>query len=130
MKMGIDSLQAKHGLILGLALLGSIVLGSLGVGAAMGFGTRFATSVALGGGMQVINLYWLERSVRTWALRARQAPAGAVSFAGSFRMLSLLAAVAAVFFLVPVQPIGLTLGLSTAVPAVLWHGLATAGREV
>ncbi len=118
MKVGLDSLRNQHLVVLGATLAISLV-----------WGLDFAASVVLGGGMQAINLWWLERTVRSWATRARQREVGALSQGAALRLVFLLGSVGAVFLLVPIHPIGLTVGLSTAVPTVLWHGLTTAGRE-
>jgi len=118
MKAGLDSLRTQHTIVLGITLCVSIV-----------WGTDFAASVVLGGGMQAINLWWLERTVRSWAARAGQQQLGGLSQGAALRLVFLMASVGAVFLYIPIHPIGLTLGLSTAVPTVLWHGLTTAGRE-
>jgi len=79
--------------------------------------------------MQAINLAWLERTVRSWAARAQHEEFGGVSKSAGLRLVLLLSTVGAVFLLMPVDPIGLTVGLSTAVPAVLWHGLTSVEHE-
>ena len=118
MRAGLGSLQAKHGIVIALALVAS-----------MGLGARFAFSVALGGGMQIINLWWLERSVRAWVARAQTGETRGVSRAAGLRLMLLLATVGVVLLWGPVEPVPFTIGLSTAVPTVIWHGLVTAGRE-
>jgi hypothetical protein len=95
------------------------------IGWATGFGKGALASVALGSGMQAVNLFWLERSVRGWLQHAATGQGGAPQRA-ALRLLALLASVAAVLVLLPVQPIGFLVGISSAVPAVLWFGLANA----
>jgi hypothetical protein len=47
----------------------------------------------------------------------------------ALRLLLLLGLVGLVLLTLPVQPLAFALGLSTVVPAVLWHGLTSAARE-
>jgi len=109
------SLHAKYLIVLALAF-------------AVGFpyGCHAAWSLALGGGIQVLNLTALERSVRA-ALSAGRASGNAAPVAQLalfLRALLFFVAVAFVLVAVPVQPIAFLAGLLTVVPAVLWHGLA------
>ncbi len=114
---GLASLHTRHACV-AAALVG---------GAAM-FGTSALASVALGSGMQAVNLFWLERSVQSWLQQAAACDSGAARLA-SVRLLALLAGVAAVLFSIPVDVVAFTVGISSAVPAVLWHGWVRARRE-
>lgn len=110
------SLHTKNAMVLGLFL-----------GAVAPFGWTALVSVAIGGGMQVVNLRGLERSVGEM-LR----PSGVGGFLRgllALRLLLLLALVGIVLVTLPVQPLAFALGLSIVVPAVLWHGLTSATRE-
>ena len=76
-------------------------------------------SLAVGAAIQVANLHLLERSV------ARML-GGAASGLGSLvqlRMLALLGVVGYLLLTLRLEPIPFLLGLSTVVPAALWHGL-------
>ncbi len=108
------SLHTKNALILVLFL-----------GAAAPFGWAALMSVAIGGGIQVVNLRGLERSVGGMLRSA----GGLLQALFALRLLLLLALVGIVMATLPVQPLAFTLGLSTVVPAVLWHGLTSAARE-
>jgi hypothetical protein len=115
MSRALASLGAKNAVVLALALLGSIP-----------YGWRAAASVAVGGGVQAVNLAGLERSVRLLArlgVEGRGVPAQILL---ASRFLILVGAVGIVLFALPVQPLAFALGLSTAIPAVIWHGLASA----
>ena len=93
------------------------------------FGWRAVASLALGGGMQVVNLRGLERSVRGMlGVAARGQTSGARALV-TVRWVLLLGAVALALTTLPLQPIAFLGGLSTAVPAVIWHGFATAGSR-
>jgi hypothetical protein len=114
---GLASLHARHACV-AAALVG---------GAAM-FGTSALAGVALGSGMQAVNLFWLERSVQGWLQQAAAGHSG-VAQQAAVRLLALLASVAAVLFWVPVDTVAFTVGISSAVPAVLWHGWVRARQE-
>jgi hypothetical protein len=108
-------LAAKNASVLALALLGSIP-----------YGWRAAASVAVGGGVQAVNLAGLERSVRLLARLAVEGRGGPAQILLASRFLILVGSVGLVLYALPVEPLAFAIGLSTAVPAVLWHGLATA----
>ena len=112
------SLHAKHAVV-ALAL----------IGAAAVFGKGALASVALGSGMQAVNLFWLERSVQGWLQHAAVGQGG-MSQRATLRLLALLASVAAVLATLPIEPVGFLVGISSAVPAVLWYGWADARRSV
>ena len=112
------SVHAKNGLILALAL-----------GVALPFGWRVVASVLLGGGIQVVNLRGLERSVGGMLHLAAGGRGGAFQALLSLRLLLLLGLVGIILLTLPVEPIAFAVGLSTVVPAVLWHGLASGPRE-
>ncbi len=108
------SLHTKNALILVLFL-----------GAAAPFGWAALMSVAIGGGIQLVNLRGLERSVGGMLRSA----GGLLQALLALRLLLLLGLVGIVLATLPVQPLAFALGLSTVVPAVLWHGLTSAERE-
>jgi hypothetical protein len=114
---GLGSLHTRHACV-AAALVG---------GAAM-FGTGALASAALGSGMQAVNLFWLERSVEGWLRQSADGHAG-VAGQAAVRLLALLASVGAVLLWIPVDIPAFTLGISSAVPAVLWHGWVRARRE-
>jgi len=108
------SLHAKYLIVLALAIAGGIP-----------YGCHAAGSLALGGGIQVLNLTALERSVRAVVSEGRGAQRAApiVQLALFLRTLLFFVAVIFVLAAVPVQPIAFLAGLLTVVPAVIWHGL-------
>ncbi len=110
------SLHTKNALVLALFL-----------GAAAPFGWTALISVAIGGGMQVVNLRGLERSVG--GMLRTGGVGGLLHALLALRLLLLLALVGIVLVTLPVQPLAFALGLSSVVPAVLWHGLRSAARE-
>jgi len=112
-KLRSASLQAKHALLLALAIAGAIP-----------YGCHAVWSLALAGGIQVVNLAVTERSVRLVA--AAHAPAFAAQVLFFLRLLLVLAAIFAGLVLARAQPLPFLAGLLTVVPAVLWHGLAAA----
>ncbi len=110
------SLHTKNALVLALFL-----------GAVAPFGATALISVALGGGMQLVNLRGLERSVG--GMLGTSGGGGLLQGLLALRLLGLLGLVGLVLLTLPVQPLAFALGLSTVVPAVLWHGLTSAARE-
>jgi hypothetical protein len=85
------------------------------------FGASVLKSVALGGMLAAVNLRLLERSV----IAPLTAPDGGGIVLRLFlhmRMGLLFAVLAVVLLSERAEPLPLTLGLSSAVPAVLWHG--------
>jgi hypothetical protein len=114
MSRALSSLGAKNAVVLALALLGSIP-----------YGWRAAASVAVGGGVQAVNLAGLERSVRLLLRLAADRRGGPAHILLASRFLILVGSVGLVLYALPVAPLAFAVGLSTAVPAVLWHGLAT-----
>ena len=112
------TLPQKHFFVLAVAFVASFP-----------YGWRASASVALGGGIQVVNLKALERSVASLLGLASGRPLGRGLRLGATlllqaRWLILLGVVAAVLITLPVNPIALLVGLSTAAAAVLWHGFA------
>jgi hypothetical protein len=93
---------------------------------AIPFGWRAVASVSLGGGIQMVNLRALERSVGGMLSLAQQGRGSGLHALLGFRQLLLLGMVGAVLVTKPVQPLAFAVGLSTVVPAVIWHGLVTA----
>ena len=114
------SLHAIHAALLVVALAGSIP-----------YGWSATASLALGGGIQVLNLRALERSVRLMLAstvesgsRARLA-AHAVS---GLRLLLLLALLSWVLIATPVRPLAFGIGLLLAVPALGLYGFRVSRR--
>ncbi|MFQ5514371.1 MAG: ATP synthase subunit I [Myxococcota bacterium] len=98
--------------------------------AALPFGRGALASAALGGVIQIVNLRALERSVRGMLALARHGQARGFRALLALRLVLVLGVVAVVLLTQPVVPLAFTAGLSTVVPAVLWHGLRTAHQEV
>jgi hypothetical protein len=115
------TLPAKHLLVLAVALVASFP-----------YGWRASASLALGGGIQIVNLRALERSVAKlldFASSGRQLGVGlrlGASLAVQLRWVLVLGLVGIILLTLPVDPIALLIGLSTVVVAVLWHGFASA----
>lgn len=87
-----------------------------------------AGSLLAGGGIQVLNLKTLERSVRL--VLGRSGGPGSVGAAIVVaRTALLLAAVLWVLVAVPVHVPGFAVGLFLAVPASIWHGLSAQGSS-
>ena len=116
----VRGLAARHALLLALAIIAGIP-----------YGWRAVGSLALGGGVQIVNLRALERSVAAMLGLAASGRRGAVTALLQLRLLLFLAAVGVILVATPVAPLAFVLGLLTAVPAVVWHGIASAraGRE-
>jgi len=108
-------LHAKYLIVLALAIAGAIP-----------YGCHAAWSTALGGGIQVLNLSVLERSVRAVLSTGGGASgvAPVAQLALFLRTLLFFTAVIYVLAVVPVQPLAFLVGLLAVVPAVIWHGLA------
>lgn len=106
------SLHAKNALVLALALLGSI-----------SYGCHAAASLACGGGIQIVNLIALDGSLKAILPRAAGGGAGALRPLLFLRFAAVAAAVGAALMALPLDVIPFVIGLSTVVPAALWHGL-------
>jgi len=113
----LQSLHGKHAVV-ALALIGGAAL----------CGKSALASVALGSGMQAVNLFWLERSVQGWLQQAASGQTGVAQRAG-LRLMLLLASVGTVLLWLPIDVIAFTVGISSAVPTVFWHGIANIRRE-
>jgi hypothetical protein len=114
------SLHAKYVIVLSLAIAGAIP-----------YGCDAVWSLALGGGIQLVNLGVLERSVRA-VLAAGGAgnPAALAQVTLLLRTVLFFTAVIYVLALTPAQPLAFLAGLLAIVPAAVWHGLtAPAGQE-
>jgi hypothetical protein len=111
------SLHAKHLFVLALAIAGAIPYGLHAVG-----------SLAAGGGIQVLNLTVLERSVRARLGAGAAAPAAQVLLA--LRLLLFFVAVAWVLVATNVQPLAFLVGLLAVVPALIWHGLTAPAARI
>ncbi len=109
------SIHQKNALILGIVLLGMTPFGWAAVKAA-----------ALGGGMQILNLRGLERSVVGMLGLAVAGQSTAARALITLRWIFLFGAIAAVLFLAEIEPIAFITGLSILVPTVIWHGLEDA----
>ncbi len=118
------TLPAKHLLVLAVALVASFP-----------YGWRASASLALGGGIQIVNLRALERSVAQlldFASSGQQLGVGfrlGASVVVQLRWILVLSLVGIILLTLPVNPIALLVGLSTVVVAVLWHGFASAHRS-
>jgi hypothetical protein len=107
------SLQAKHLLLLALA-----------IGGAIPYGCHAVWSLALAGGIQVVNLAVTSRSVRLVVAQPVSASGAHLVF-----MLRLFAVLAAVFLALRVlgaAPLPFAAGLLMIVPAAVWHGFSQA----
>ena len=111
MKQRSASLHAKYMIVLVLAFAG-----------AFSYGSHAAWSLALGGGIGVLNLTVLERSVR--GLLSLQSSAPAAQLVLVLRTVVLFVAVSYVLAATPVQPLPFLGGLLAIVPATIWHGLS------
>ena len=110
------SLQAKHALLLALAIAGAIP-----------YGCHAVLSLALAGGIQVVNLAVLQGSVRlVIGGRAARPAAQLVLF---LRLLLLGAAVLAALGYLGAAPAPFAVGLLLVVPAALWHGASRAAES-
>ena len=110
-----ESVHTKNGICLAAALA-----------IAAPFGAPALASAALGGAIQLVNLWLLHRSVgRVLNIGSGAVPRGLQAVL-VLRLVGLLGLVAVLLLLLPLAPIWFTVGLSIAVPASLWHGLAHA----
>lgn len=114
------SLHAKYLIVLALAIAGAIP-----------YGCHAVWSLALGGGIQLLNLSLLQRSVR-----AVLSTGGAAGNAATLAQVTLV--VRTVLFFTAViyvltrtnaLPLPFLAGLLVIVPAALWHGLAGPAHE-
>lgn len=119
MNTGRIPLAGKLGVVLALALI-----------CAIPYGKAALASLLLGGGIQIVNLRALERAVESMlGLAAAGRFGGAIALV-HLRWPLMLAVVALVLILFPVEPIPFLIGLSAIVPAVLWHGLTHAAPRI
>ena len=120
MKQRSASLHAKYLIVLALAFAGAI-----------SYGFHAAWSLALGGGIQVLNLAVLERSVR--AVLAAGSGSGSLAPIAQLvlflRTVLFFTAVIYVLKFTSVQPLAFLAGLLVIVPAALWYGLAPSATE-
>jgi hypothetical protein len=92
---------------------------------ALPFGQRALLSAALGGAISIVNLRLLEHSVQR-LLGGPQGPQPlALRLLLHLRLVFLFGLIAAVLLRTRLEPLAFTAGLSSAVPAVLWHGWKT-----
>ena len=109
------SIHAKNLVVLLVALLAATLCG-----------WNALASLALGGGIQIVNLRALERGVAAMLTRAAAGQTSGARALLSLRWLLTLGLVALTLLTLPVDPIAFSIGLSTLVPAVIWHGLSSA----
>jgi hypothetical protein len=114
----LESLHRKHAVLLTLAMLGAIPYGWAALG-----------SLSLAGGIQVVNLRALDRTASRLGEFARAGDAVSLRVLLGFRFVLVVGLVGLALFTLPVQPAPFVVGLSLVIPAVIWHGLATARRR-
>lgn len=115
------SLHAKYLIVLALAIAGAIP-----------YGCHAVWSLALGGGIQLLNLSLLQRSVRA-VLSAGFASGNAAALAQVTLVVRTILFFTAVIYVLTqtnAQPLPFLAGLLLVVPAGLWHGLAESAHEV
>ncbi len=108
------SLHAKYSFVLALAIAGAIP-----------YGCHAAWSLALGGGIQLVNLSILDRSVR--AVLSTGGTGNAASLAQITLVLRTVVFFTAVIYVLtstPAKALFFLAGLLVVVPAAIWHGLA------
>jgi hypothetical protein len=106
------SLHAKYLIVLALAIAGAIP-----------YGCHAVWSLALGGGIQLVNLSVLERSVRA-VLSTGGGAAALAQVTLVMRTVLFFTAVIYVLTRTNAQPLAFLAGLLAIVPAAIWHGLA------
>ena len=109
------SLQAKHAFLLALA-----------IGGAIPYGCHAVWSLALAGGIQLLNVAVTTRSVRLVLAEPGAGQAARIVF--MLRLLTVLAAIALCIGPLGAQPAPFVVGLLVIVPAALWHGLSRASE--
>ena len=93
---------------------------------AIPYGWHAVLSLAVGGGIQVLNLAVLERSVRV----ALTGQAGGLATLFLFsRLLLVLAAVGLVLTQTGVAPVPFVVGLFALIPAAIWFGFDKAAEQ-
>jgi len=107
------SLQAKHVLLVALA-----------IGGAIPYGCHAVWSLALAGGIQVLNVAVTTRSVRL--VVAEPVSASAAHLVFLLRLFAVLAAIFVALRVLGAQPVAFAIGLLVIVPAAVWHGLSQA----
>ncbi len=120
MRAASPSLHAIHAALLAVALAGSIP-----------YGWSATASLALGGGIQVLNLRALERSVRLMLASTVESGSRArlaAHAASGLRLLLLLALLSWVLIATPVHPLPFATGLLLVVPALGLYGFKVSGR--
>jgi hypothetical protein len=108
-------LWAKHAVVLALALAATIP-----------YGWSAVASLGLGGGIQIVNLRGLERSVSALVHLSGARQPAAVQALLALRLVLVIAIVGACLIALRPEVIPFVIGLSTVVPAVLWQGLEAA----
>ena len=116
MSAALSSIHRKSFVVLTLALAGAIP-----------YGWAAVWSVALGGGIQVINLKALERTVS--ALSSPRVSGRGLRLALALRFAFVIGLVGWAILYLPIAPLPFAAGLGIVVPAVLWHAIE-ANRRV
>jgi hypothetical protein len=111
----LSSIHRKSLVILALALAGAIP-----------YGWAAVWSVALGGGIQVVNLKALERTVS--ALRSPRVSARGLRVALALRFALVVGLVGWAILHLPIAPLAFAAGLGIVVPAALWHAVEESRR--
>lgn len=101
----------------------------LAICGASAIGRDYMLSALVGGFVQVVNLYFLERAT-SWML-------GLVEVGGSgvlkallgLRFVFFLMLCAALLIFLPVEPVGFAIGFSSILPAAIWYGLTATASE-
>jgi hypothetical protein len=119
MSLGPASLHARNAVVLAIVMAAALLAGRQAI-----------ASAALGGALEAVNLLGLARGVRALVARAETGAYPGVALFVGVRVLALLGSVGAALLLLPVDPLWFVLGLSTAVPAAIWHGLSGAPARV
>jgi hypothetical protein len=97
--------------------------------ASLPFGPAVVAGVALGCAVQAVNLLLLERSVSLMLGLAGAGQGGGVQALVALRFVALMGVCAGILIALPLPPVAFAAGFSSAVPAVLWHGLASRGDQ-
>jgi hypothetical protein len=111
------TLAARNAVVFALALVGS-----------MPYGCLAAASLACGAGIQIMSVFGLERSVRQLTAAAALGEHPAVRPLLFLRFAAVAALLALALATLPLEIGPFLVGLSTVIPAALWHGFAAIPR--
>ena len=92
-------------------------------------GREYLLSALVGGFVQIVNLYFLERATAWMLGLVDLGGSGVVKALLSLRFVFLLLVCALLLVLLPVEPLGFAIGFSSVVPAALWYGLSASRSE-